>query len=1092
MDASVAAAHGGSKKKSWSNILVAVRCRRLLEVEARCGGRQCVDVVENKLVILEDPQTTAADDYLRIGKSKEKRYVFDHAFSEKDDTEKVYQATTRGLIEGVLRGYNATVFAYGGTGAGKTHTMIGYQNEGAGRPSHGIMGLILQDLFGQVQQHPDKKFDIRCSFLEVYNENIRDLLSPKKDECLDLREDPIKGMTVAGIEEVSNLSSAEEIMHLLKQANRNRTSEPTAANQTSSRSHAVMSVIVEQQDKTAGICKLLEVGKFSVIDLAGSERASNTANRGIRMLEGANINRSLLALGNCITALADDNSFVPYRDSKLTRLLKDSLGGNCRTVMIANVSPCHHNFEDTHNTLKYANRAKAIRTKVTRNVARYTYDVAQYTSIIHELRSEISALKTSIATQDSEAPSAAAEAGGANEQLSAEKGQAAKPQQFSEEVQTWEQEVCQNIEERVQIKRSLLDLKHSDAKCLMAKSKLQVAISSWEQQNSQNTYVGDRTIAEEPENDDDGDGDVPVSARGEGSQSLKAAESADGSLPSSIRDWRKQLKGLMKQMEKHGEIRADLAERLQKNEQQRQVLEQRLPEITLANSELRQFFSLMYKIQVMEVENMELEEVNNMTDLLIQQKDLEGEKLRLQIAIRDQMIAEQTEMVKWKGTSSSGSSGNTHHLAAPAAAAEQLQQLRNTSCPQQQDQPGAVSASTRALQTSPGSRATSSQDLLHGKCLVPAAEQQLQNFIQQDHHLPAGSSSHAGQHVSAFSSTDDELYTRERPALSGAGGGLMIHQSATAASDVLSSSASPPEQRRAMLRGGRDETPGGGAASSQQPSGRPQCGTTDHDALFVPPDSTGQHNYAATESLLIAAEHALEGGAFGQEALAWTGGETSDENREGSTVLPPGAPGSSGLAAGAVDSSLLLPEQDSTEHHQYPAEPFALQKPEGWQEHIEWSSNSKPRSASPPARSSSHRHNQSATISESSDEGVGPLARSASKQQALGGVAGAGAGSGVDDRPGLGGTGAGGDMATSHPRSHKKVLIDKVQRKRHYLPYIDAVTTKKRKNRSNMLLRAISGTDNKPVAAATAAQAPEDPGSSAGVQPGRGPRGRRV
>ncbi|CAD7937394.1 unnamed protein product [Amoebophrya sp. A25] len=650
---------GGRKTRPWNNILVAVRCRKLLESEARCGGRQCVEVIDNKLVVLEDPQITAADDYLRINKSKEKRYTFDHAFGEKEDTERIYNATVRPLVESVLRGFNATVFAYGGTGAGKTHTMIGYHNDASGRPAHGMMGLILQDLFCQVRQQEDKVFDIKCSFLEVYNENIRDLLSTKKDEYLDLREDPIKGMAVAGIEEVSNLSSAHEIMTLLKQANRNRTSEPTAANETSSRSHAVMCVTVEQQEKTAGIGKVLEIGKFSVIDLAGSERASSTANRGLRMLEGANINRSLLALGNCITALADrsvsrlsdgnrDSSFVPYRDSKLTRLLKDSLGGNCRTVMVANISPCHLNYEDTHNTLKYASRAKSIKTKVTKNVTRYSHDVAQYTSIIHDLRTEISSLKTNICLED----------GLSHSQIC---GAHNPSTVFSEEVQSWEQEVCENIEERVQIKRSLLDLKHTDAKCLMAKSRLQVAISSWEQQHSQSATILGCPIAEEGaeekgavDGDDKGkfkrqktgpvvdDMSPPTSARGEGP--LKIVENDE--LPSVIRDWRKQLRQLMKQMQRHAEIRSDLEQRLEKNQQKTLELEQKLPE-TVESSELRQFFSLMYKIQVMEVENMEVEEVNNMTDLVIQQKDLEAEKLRLQIAIRDQMIDEQSEMIKW-------------------------------------------------------------------------------------------------------------------------------------------------------------------------------------------------------------------------------------------------------------------------------------------------------------------------------------------------------------------------------------------------------------------------------------------------------------
>merc|ERR1719198_1184639 len=136
-------------------------------------------------------------------------------------------------------------------------------------------------------------------------------------------------------------------------------------NVTSSRSHAVLQVTVEQ--KVTGSEDVM-IGKLSMIDLAGSERASQTDNKGVRLLEGANINRSLLALGNCINALASGASFVPFRDSKLTRLLKDSLGGNCRTLMIANISPAHHSYEDTLNTLKYANRAKNIRVTARQNI----------------------------------------------------------------------------------------------------------------------------------------------------------------------------------------------------------------------------------------------------------------------------------------------------------------------------------------------------------------------------------------------------------------------------------------------------------------------------------------------------------------------------------------------------------------------------------------------------------------------------------------------------------------------------------------------------------------------------------------------------
>jgi kinesin family protein 18/19 len=148
----------------------------------------------------------------------------------------------------------------------------------------------------------------------------------------------------------------------------------------------------------------VHVGKLSLIDLAGSERASRTNNRGMRMIEGANINKSLLALGNCINALHENhtsgkNNYVPYRDSKLTRLLKDSLGGNCQTVMIANLGPSIKNFEDTHNTLKYANRAKNIKTSAQRNILSVEYHVSQYTDIINRLKQEVLDLKSQLGSQ---------------------------------------------------------------------------------------------------------------------------------------------------------------------------------------------------------------------------------------------------------------------------------------------------------------------------------------------------------------------------------------------------------------------------------------------------------------------------------------------------------------------------------------------------------------------------------------------------------------------------------------------------------------------------------------------------------------------
>jgi kinesin family protein 18/19 len=202
--------------------------------------------------------------------------------------------------------------------------MIGTESE------PGIMVRVMGDLFLHSATQGKQKgvhYKVSVSFLEIYNENIRDLLS-EVEEYLDLREDPIKGPVVASITEIEATSSSE-VMQLLQQGNAKRSQAATAANEVSSRSHAVLQVVVESRDRTPGIVANIKVGKLSLVDLAGSERAANTKNIGARLVEGANINRSLLALGNCINALGEKGNkgnFVPYRDSKLTRLLKDSLG----------------------------------------------------------------------------------------------------------------------------------------------------------------------------------------------------------------------------------------------------------------------------------------------------------------------------------------------------------------------------------------------------------------------------------------------------------------------------------------------------------------------------------------------------------------------------------------------------------------------------------------------------------------------------------------------------------------------------------------------------------------------------------------------
>lgn len=321
---------------------------------------------------------------------KDQTFGFDRIFDENVTQGEVYEATTRSLLDSVLDGYNATVFAYGATGCGKTHTITGTAQ------APGIIFMTMQELFERIGETTDEKVtEITLSYLEIYNETIRDLLMPKETRGgLMLREDANQAVSVSGLSS-HHPQNVEQVMEMIMRGNECRTMSPTEANATSSRSHAVLQINVAQKDRNADINEPHTMATLSIIDLAGSERASATKNRGERLIEGANINRSLLALGSCINALCDPRkrNHVPYRNSKLTRLLKFSLGGNCKTVMIVCVSPSSQHFDETQNTLRYANRAKNIQTKVTRNVYNVNRHVKDFLVKIDEQMALINELK---------------------------------------------------------------------------------------------------------------------------------------------------------------------------------------------------------------------------------------------------------------------------------------------------------------------------------------------------------------------------------------------------------------------------------------------------------------------------------------------------------------------------------------------------------------------------------------------------------------------------------------------------------------------------------------------------------------------------
>ncbi|KAI4344033.1 hypothetical protein L6164_011310 [Bauhinia variegata] len=345
---------GSSEKSSkiGSRIRVFVRLRPMSKKEKEGVSRCCVRIVNRRDVYVTE--FANENDYLRLNRLRGRHFTFDASFPESATQQEVYSTTTSELVEAVLQGRNGSVFCYGATGAGKTYTMLGTVE------NPGVMVLAIKDIFNKIRHRScDGNHAVQLSYLEVYNETVRDLLSPGRP--LVLREDK-QGIVAAGLTQYRAYST-DEVMALLQQGNQNRTTEPTRANETSSRSHAILQVSVEYRVRDAAMNIINRVGKLSLIDLAGSERALATDQRTLRSLEGASINRSLLALSSCINALVDGKKHIPYRNSKLTQLLKDSLGGTCNTVMIANTSPSNLSFGETQNTLHWADRAKEIRTK---------------------------------------------------------------------------------------------------------------------------------------------------------------------------------------------------------------------------------------------------------------------------------------------------------------------------------------------------------------------------------------------------------------------------------------------------------------------------------------------------------------------------------------------------------------------------------------------------------------------------------------------------------------------------------------------------------------------------------------------------------
>ncbi|KAM0870636.1 hypothetical protein ACQ4PT_039877 [Festuca glaucescens] len=381
-----------ASQQQGDSVKVAVNVRPLITQELLLGCTDCVTV-------------TPGEPQVQIGPHV---FTYDHVYgSTGSPSSLIFEQCVHPLIDSLFAGYNTTVLAYGQTGSGKTYTMgTNYSGEAN---CGGIIPQVMETIFKKAEaMKGDTEFLIRVSFIEIFKEEVFDLLDDAGSVTkaaaparvpIQIRETANGSITLAGVTE-SEVKSKEEMALHLARGSLSRATGSTNMNSQSSRSHAIFTISIEQKRTSSSSSEKpnndydILSSKFHLVDLAGSERAKRTGADGLRLKEGIHINRGLLALGNVISALGDEKkrkegAFVPYRDSKLTRLLQDSLGGNSKTVMIACISPADSNAEETINTLKYANRTRNIQNKAVINRDPVTAEMQKLRSQLEQLQSEL-------------------------------------------------------------------------------------------------------------------------------------------------------------------------------------------------------------------------------------------------------------------------------------------------------------------------------------------------------------------------------------------------------------------------------------------------------------------------------------------------------------------------------------------------------------------------------------------------------------------------------------------------------------------------------------------------------------------------------
>ncbi|CAH9082652.1 unnamed protein product [Cuscuta epithymum] len=383
-------------KEKGVNVQVLLRCRPFSEDELRNNAPQ--------VVTCNDHQREVSVSQSIAGKHIDRVFMFDKVFGPSSKQKDLYDQAIIPIVNEVLEGFNCTIFAYGQTGTGKTYTMEGdckrsKSSQNGDLPAGaGVIPRAVKQIFDTLESQ-NAEYSVKVTFLELYNEEITDLLAPedlskvalddRQKKQLPLMEDGKGGVLVRGLEE-EIVTSASEIFTLIERGSAKRRTAETLLNKQSSRSHSLFSITIHIKEATPEGEELIKCGKLNLVDLAGSENISRSGAREGRAREAGEINKSLLTLGRVISALVEHLGHVPYRDSKLTRLLRDSLGGRTKTCIIATVSPAVHCLEETLSTLDYAHRAKNIKNKPEVN------QKMMKSTLIKDLYGEIERLKSEV------------------------------------------------------------------------------------------------------------------------------------------------------------------------------------------------------------------------------------------------------------------------------------------------------------------------------------------------------------------------------------------------------------------------------------------------------------------------------------------------------------------------------------------------------------------------------------------------------------------------------------------------------------------------------------------------------------------------